>query len=74
MADKEKVDPDPSTSGSTDDNAEVFSNSDADLLIRFELMQSEFIDLKARLKGEKALVNKFRIDYSVYKTSYEDLD
>ena len=37
-------------------------------------MQSEFINLKARLKGEKALVNKFKIDYSVYKTSYEDLD
>ena len=37
-------------------------------------MQSEFIDLKARLKGERALVNRFRIDCAVYKTSYEDLD
>ena len=33
MADKEEVDPEPSTSGSTGENAEVFSNSEADLVI-----------------------------------------
>ena len=73
MADMENVDSQPSTSGSTSEDTEVFSNSDTNLLAKFKSMQSEFIDLKARLKGERALVNGFRIDCAVYKTSYEDL-
>ena len=38
MVEKEEVDPEPSTSGSTGENAEVFSNSETDLLTKFELM------------------------------------
>ena len=74
MADMENVDSQPSTSGSTGEDTKVFSNYDTNLLAKFKSMQSEFIDLKSRLKGESALVNRFRIDYAVYKTSYEDLD
>ena len=71
---KEEVDSEPSTSGSTGENAEVLSNSASDLLTKYEILQTEFIDLKACLNRERALVNRFRIDYAVYKTSYEDLD
>ena len=73
LAEKEDVDSEPSTSGSTSEDVEVFSNPYADVPAKIESMQSEFIDLKARLKGERALVNGFRIDCAVYKTSYEDL-
>ena len=74
MADKEDANSEPSTSGSTSEDAEVFSNPDANILAKLESMQSEFIDLKACLKGERALVHRFRTDCVVYKTSYEDLD
>ena len=40
MADKEEIYPKPSTSGSTGENTEVFSNSDVDLLAKYELTQT----------------------------------
>ena len=67
IEDIKNVDSQPSTSDSTSEDTEVFFNSDTDLLAKFKSMQSEIIDLKARLKGENALVNRFRIDYAVYK-------
>ena len=74
MVDKLEVDSETATSGSTGEDVEVISNTDANLLAKFESSESEFIDHKARLKGERTLVNRFRINCGVYKTSHEDLD
>ena len=67
MAGKEEVDYEPSTSGSSGEDAGVIFNPDVDLLAKFESMQSEFIDLKVHLKGERTLVNRFKIDCAYTK-------